>query len=77
MRTWIYLSDSGIMGFVLGDYFLFTGYKLIGSRRSMLFMSLSPVLIIPASMVVWKRKVRFRGIRGALIAFGGITLWFL
>ena len=39
--TWLWLLLSGVVGYVLGDYCLFKGYILIGSRFGQLFMTLS------------------------------------
>ena len=40
-HQWIWMSISGLVGFVFGDYFLFKSYELISARISMLIMSLS------------------------------------
>ena len=37
---WFWLVTSGLVGFVLGDLFLFRAFILIGARISMLIMSL-------------------------------------
>lgn len=39
LNNWIWLFVSGIIGFVLGDIFLFQAYIEIGSRISLLIMS--------------------------------------
>jgi drug/metabolite transporter (DMT)-like permease len=39
---WFWLILSGVVGFVLGDLFLFRAFILIGARISMLIMSLVP-----------------------------------
>jgi drug/metabolite transporter (DMT)-like permease len=39
---WFWLTLSGIVGFVLGDLFLFRAFILIGARISMLIMALVP-----------------------------------
>lgn len=39
---WFWLTVSGLVGFVLGDLFLFRAFILIGARISMLIMSLVP-----------------------------------
>jgi drug/metabolite transporter (DMT)-like permease len=39
---WFWLSLSGVIGFVLGDLFLFRAFILIGARISMLIMALVP-----------------------------------
>ena len=41
---WFWLALSGLVGFVLGDLFLFRAFILIGARISMLIMSLVPPL---------------------------------
>ncbi|MEO0185280.1 MAG: DMT family transporter [candidate division WOR-3 bacterium] len=40
---WFWFGISGIIGFTIGDTFLFRGYLLIGPRLTMLLMSLSPI----------------------------------
>jgi len=39
---WFWLALSGVVGFVLGDMFLFRAFILIGARISMLIMALVP-----------------------------------
>ena len=39
-----WLALSGLIGFVIGDSFLFQAFVMIGPRLSMLMMSLGPVL---------------------------------
>ena len=39
---WFWLALSGVVGFVLGDLFLFRAFILIGARISMLIMALVP-----------------------------------
>ncbi len=39
---WFWLVLSGVVGFVLGDLFLFRAFILIGARISMLIMALVP-----------------------------------
>ena len=41
---WLWLGLSGIIGLVLGDASLFQAFVLIGPRRSMLLMTLVPVI---------------------------------
>ncbi len=47
---WFWLVMSGLVGFVLGDLFLFRGFILIGARISMLIMSLVPPI---AALIGW------------------------
>ena len=39
---WLWLTLSGVVGFVLGDLFLFRSFILIGARIAMLIMALVP-----------------------------------
>ncbi len=43
-HAWFWLSLSGIVGFALGDLFLFQAFVEIGSRISMLIMASVPIL---------------------------------
>ncbi len=49
-HQWIWMSISGLVGFVFGDYFLFKSYELISARISMLIMSLSAPI---AAFIGW------------------------
>ena len=44
LYRWFWLGLSGLIGLVLGDAFLFQAFIWIGPRRSMLLMSLVPVI---------------------------------
>jgi drug/metabolite transporter (DMT)-like permease len=50
VERWIWLGLSGIIGFVLGDAFLFQAFIWVGPRLSMLMMSLAPIL---AAFIAW------------------------
>jgi drug/metabolite transporter (DMT)-like permease len=41
-ESWMWLSLSGVIGFVMGDLFLFQAYVIVGARISMLIMALAP-----------------------------------
>lgn len=47
---WFWLVLSGVVGFVLGDLFLFRAFILIGARISMLIMALVPPI---AALIGW------------------------
>lgn len=49
-HQWLWLLLSGIIGFVLGDLFLFQAFILIGARISMLIMSLVPLI---TALIAW------------------------
>lgn len=48
--TWFWLGLSGLVGFVIGDLFLFKAFTVIGSRLSMLIMTLVPPI---AALIGW------------------------
>jgi drug/metabolite transporter (DMT)-like permease len=50
MQTWLYLSASGLTGFVVCDLCLFKAYLLIGPRLSLLILSLAPPM---AALISW------------------------
>jgi len=50
LKRFFYLALSGVIGFVIGDAFLFESFILIGPRLSMLIMLLSPVF---SAMLAW------------------------
>lgn len=50
LKAWIYLSISGVIGFVLGDFFLFKSYEFISSKISMLIMTMAPPI---AALLGW------------------------
>ncbi|MDF1499444.1 MAG: DMT family transporter [Anaerolineales bacterium] len=66
-EQWFWLALSGLIGFVLGDAFLFQAFVWIGPRLSMLMMSLAPII---AAVVSWF----ILGERLAVIQIGGIAL---
>lgn len=50
LYRWFWLGLSGIIGLTLGDGFLFHALVLIGPRRSMLLMSLVPII---STVIAW------------------------
>jgi len=71
---WLWLSLSGLVGFVLGDLFLFRSYVVISARISMLIMALAPPM---AAIISWfalgERLTEKQGL-GMLLTFAGIAL---
>jgi drug/metabolite transporter (DMT)-like permease len=47
---WWWLGLSGTLGLVLGDSCLFQAFLLIGTRRAMLFVTLTPII---STLVAW------------------------
>jgi drug/metabolite transporter (DMT)-like permease len=70
---WVWLSISGVVGFTLGDYLLFKGFILIGSRVSMLIMALVPPLTALIGWVVMGEKLSPANFLGMALVVGGIS----
>ncbi len=71
---WLWLSVSGIIGFVLGDYCLFSAYALIGSRIANLLMALAPPLATLFGWMIIGEKFSLRGLLGMTITLLGIVI---
>lgn len=72
--TWIWLSISGIIGFVIGDLFLFQAYVEIGSRISMLLMSTVPPITAITGFLIMGERITPLGIIGMVTTIIGIAL---
>ena len=73
-HQWIWLTLSGIVGFVIGDLFLLKSFMYIGSRFSMLIMTLVPPLTASIGWIVLKEKLVFFSFLGMCLTIAGIVL---
>lgn len=73
-HNWIWLSISGLIGFVLGDLFLFQAYVVIGARISMLIMSLAPPIAAIAGWLLMDETMSAKSIMGMALTFIGISI---
>lgn len=73
-ENWIWLSLSGLIGFVFGDYFLFKSYAVIGSRFSMLIMTLVPPLTAMFGWFLLGERLGLMGFIGMVVVLAGIGL---
>ena len=73
-HAWLWLSISGLVGFVLGDAFLFEAFVQIGSRISLLIMSAAPPLAALAGYLVMGEKLSPLNLGGMLLTMVGIAL---
>lgn len=71
---WFWLSLSGIIGFVLGDLFLFRAFILIGARISMLIMALVPPITALIGWITLGEKLTGMEFLGMGITLMGIVL---
>ncbi len=70
----INLAISGIVGLVVGDSFLFKAFTMIGTRLSMLLMSLTPVMSAILAFFFLNERIPLIGILGMIITLFGIIL---
>lgn len=67
----------GTIVLTVGITFLVAAFNMINTGVASTISSMSPVIIIPISMIVFKEKVTFREILGAIISVLGIAIFFL
>lgn len=73
-NNWIFLSISGLIGFFIGDLFLFQSYLEVGSRVSMLIMATSPPITALLSFFIFGEKLSLINLLGMALTLGGIAL---
>ena len=74
LNAWIYLSISGIIGFVLGDFFLFKSYEFISSKVSMLIMTLAPPVAAVLGWLMMDEKFTWMNSLGMFLVIFGVSL---
>jgi drug/metabolite transporter (DMT)-like permease len=73
-RAWLYLPISGIVGFIVADYFLFNAYILVGSRLTILFQPLTPLFAALLGFLLLGERMRPAGLAGMGIVVAGILV---
>lgn len=73
-HIWIWLGLSGVVGFILGDYFLFASYPIIGSRMAMLMMTLAPPIAAFFGWIALDETMSLKGLAGMLFVISGIAI---
>jgi drug/metabolite transporter (DMT)-like permease len=73
-RTWLWLTLSGMVGFVMGDLFLFRAFVLIGSRIAMLIMALAPPMTALMGRIFLHEKMSRLSLLGMGLTLLGIAL---
>lgn len=72
--NWIWLSISGIVGFVFGDYFLFKSYEYISARIAMLVFSLSPPFAALISWLIMGETMGWNEVFAMIVTLSGIFI---
>ncbi len=71
---WFWLILSGLVGFVIGDLFLFKAFMMIGSRMSMLIMTLVPPISAFVGWLMMGELLAWIHLAGMTITLGGIAM---
>lgn len=71
---WFWLGFSGLVGFVIGDAMLFEAFVVIGTRVSMLLMSLVPIMSALFAWVFLRETLSFVETSAIIITVAGI-IW--
>lgn len=71
---WQWLSLSGLVGFIIGDLFLFQAFIMIGARVSMVVYALAPSLTAVAGFFIFGEKLSLIPLVGMAVTLTGITL---
>jgi drug/metabolite transporter (DMT)-like permease len=74
LHAWLWLGLSGLIGLVLGDYFLFKAYSIISSRIAMLIMTTVPPMTALIGWLMLGEKMTPLHLFGMFLTVGGIFL---
>jgi drug/metabolite transporter (DMT)-like permease len=73
-ENWLWLGLSGLVGFVLGDLFLFKSFTIIGSRFAMLIMTLVPPMTAFFGWIILGEHLSILNLAGITLTLTGISL---
>ena len=74
LENWLWLTLSGLAGFVFGDLFLFKSFTMIGSRFSMLIMTLVPPITAFFGFIILGERLTLYNYLGMTLTFMGISM---
>jgi drug/metabolite transporter (DMT)-like permease len=70
---WLWFALSGAVGYALGDAFLFQSFLCIGAQRSMLMMSLAPLMSAGLAWIFFGEILTGMQMLGVLVTLAGIA----
>jgi drug/metabolite transporter (DMT)-like permease len=73
-HAWLWLTLSGLVGFVFGDLCLFQAFVVIGARISMLLMALSPPMTALAGWLILGEALTWKSLFGMVLTLSGIAI---
>lgn len=74
IKSFFYLSLSGIIGLAVGDLFLLKSFLIIGPQLTMLIFTSSPLITLFLSLVTLKESIKFLNLIGIFIVLSGIAI---
>lgn len=77
LKTMRFISTGAFFGPFLGVSFSLLSIKHTSTGIASTIMAIVPVLIIPPAILLYKEKVSWKEFVGALLAVGGVALFFL
>ncbi len=72
--VWMWMSLSGFVGFVIGDFFLFSSYRLIPARYTQLIMTLAPISAAFSAYLLLGEKLSPTSMLGIFVTITGIAI---
>lgn len=72
--SWLYLFVSGLIGFVIADFFLFNAYVLLGSRVTVVFQALQPIFAALISFAFLGETMRPQSLLAMAVVIAGILV---
>ncbi|MCX7027665.1 MAG: DMT family transporter [Spirochaetes bacterium] len=74
LHAWVYLSISGLLGFVIADYFLLNAYLLIGSRTTVVFQAITPLFTAFFALIFLGERMNPLSLLGMAVVIAGILI---
>jgi len=72
-EQWLWVGMSGIIGLGIGDFGLFAALVIIGPRRSVLVMALSPIFAAVGAFLMLGETISPLAIIGMALTLGGVV----
>jgi len=73
-KTYLFMFASGAIGYFITDMLLFKAYILLGSRESMVIMTLSPVTTALFDLFFFSQRLHLMQILGMGVTIGGVLV---
>lgn len=74
VHSWFWLLLSGVAGFVFGDFFLFSAFRVMGARTTMLIQTLVPPITAFIGFFVLGEVMSWMHLAGMMLTMSGIAL---